>query len=371
MLKNSRKTIYLMLALVAFIFRLPTPALAEGLQLSVSKGIFALEVLPGIAHEDMIGVINTSASQPLPVEVQMSMWNLKSNADELEFVSVDDELNATKWFSLVSPKGGVSRLSGTRFIIPADGYRDLRFRILPPQSAPLGSYLVAMRLKVAAPDYYFAEGGTRLYPEIDVLFFINVKDLNLSGSSQRYTAQISSFSAKDDNTIGALSLLVSKASAGVFEDIVNQYIATIRNTGLYYFKMKGSIEVKNMFGRVVKTIDLPNRYLIPNRTRSLEIGIEEDANASRGIFSSFGRFFADHFYFGPYTATLLLQVPVNSIDDTPDANSFVRESVRFWVFPWKLLLLVVGFVFAIRFFWKRGGVLRIKRAFLTLIGKAK
>jgi hypothetical protein len=349
-----RKSFFVLLFLALFV-SYSDRVFAQGLQISVSKGIYALEVLPGVPYEDTIGVINTSASQPLPVEVQLSMWNLKSDVDELEFISVDEELNATKWFSLVSQTGSVGRLSGTRFIINPDGFRDLRFRILPPQSAPLGSYLVAMRLKVAAPDYYFAESGTRLYPEIDVLFFINVKDLNLSASSQRYTAQISSFSAKDDNSIGLLSLLVPKVSAGVFEDVVNEYIASITNTGLFYFKMKGSIEVKNMFGRVVKVIDLPSRYLIPNRTRTIPIGIESDSERSRGFFASVGQFLSDHFYFGPYTATLLLQVPLNSIDDLPDANSYVRESVRFWVFPWKLLLIFAVIIFAIRFFWRRGG----------------
>lgn len=363
---------YYLVMLMLFVFGVcASQVSAEGLQLSVSKGIYAIEVLPGVPYEDTIGVINTSASQSLPVEVQMSMWNLKSNADELEFVTVDEELNATKWFSLISSKGVATRLSGSRFIIDPDGFRDLHFKISPPQAAPLGSYLVAMRLKVAAPDYFFAEGGTRLYPEIDVLFFINVKDLNLSGSSQRYTAQISSFTTKDDNTVGVLSSLVSKASAGVFEDVVNQYIATIRNTGLFYFKMRGSIEVKNMFGRVVKTIDLPSRYLIPNRTRSIEIGIESDANVPHGFFASIGRFITDHFYFGPYTATLLLQVPLNSINDAPDANSFMRESVRFWVFPWKFLLILAALAFAIRFFWKREGVGRIKRALATLLGKGR
>jgi hypothetical protein len=328
--------------------------------------------LPGISYEDVVGVINTSSDQPLPVEVQLSMWNLRSDSDTLEFVSTTDEdLNATKWFSLVNSNGTKSRLAGARFLIAPDSFKDLRFRVDPPQDAPLGTYLVAMRLKVAAPDYYFAEGGTRLFPEIDVLFFINVKDLNLSGSSQRYTAQISSFSAKDDNSIGLLSLLAPKASAGVFEDVVNQYIARIENTGLFYFKMKGSIEVKNMFGRVVKVIDLPSRYLIPNRVRTIEIGIESDAERASGLFASVGRFLGDQFYLGPYTATLLLQVPINSIEDAPDANSFVRESVRFWVFPWKLLLILSALIFAIRFFWKRGGVMRIKRAFITLFGKVR
>jgi hypothetical protein len=129
--------------------------------------------------------------------------------------------------------------------------------------------------------------------------------------------------------------------------------------------------VKNMFGRVVKTIDLPSRYLIPNRTRSIEIGIEPDSDVSHGLFASIGRFMTNHLYFGPYTATLLLQVPVNSVDDVPDANSFMRESVRFWVFPWKLLLILAALIFAMRFFWKRGGVGRIKHAFMALFGKTK
>lgn len=297
---------------------LPVQAEAAELGLGVTKNTFDLEILPGDSYEGELTVFNESEEVPIPVHIQLSLWNLKEDSDDYEFVVAEPALNAAKWFEFEE---------GTDFILDPDGSRTVDFRIVPPRDVVLGSYLVMMRFQAVLPEHYFAKGGPRTIPELGVLFFIKIAPLTLDGEGGLYDADILEFQGTDTLPVPLLDRLlgqiISEAKAGVLEDMVRKFAAKIRNTGLYHFKASGTIEIKNMLGQTVAKAELPPRYLLPNRNRSFDIQVIEGEES----------FWRRNTYFGPYTAVMVLNIPES---DTP-----VIMQEKFWVFPWKTVLLLV------------------------------
>lgn len=311
---------------------------AAELGLGVTKNTFDLEILPGDSYKGELTVFNESEEVPIPVHIQLNMWNLKEDSDDYEFVIAEPALNATKWFGFEE---------GSDFILDPDGSRRVDFRIVPPRDVVPGSYLVMMRFQAVLPEHYFAAGGPRTIPELGVLFFIKIASLTLDGEGGLYDADILQFQGTDTSPVPLLDWLlgqiISEAQAGVFEDVVKKFATKIRNTGLYHFKVSGTIEIKNMLGQTVAKAELPPRYLLPGRNRSFDIQVIEEEES----------FWKRNTYFGPYTAIMVLNIPES---ETPVV---IRE--KFWVFPWKtvsstLFMLAILFVLRRRI-WGAGKVL--------------
>ena len=202
-----------------------------------------------------------------------------------------------------------------------------------------------MRFEPVLPSHYFEQQGPRFIPEIGVLFFIKVSTLSIDGDKGLYGADILSFDSKDGKPIPLLSRLIPSAEAAVFEDVVKKFAAKIRNTSLYHFKASGYVEMKNVFGKQVARVELPARYLLPNRNRSFDIEVIKETQS----------FWQRHSFFGPYTATLVLNIPGQEIP------AVMRE--KFWVFPWKEALAAL-FIFGL-FALLRGRIWKSGKALLV------
>ena len=199
----------------------------------------------------------------------------------------------------------------------------------PPERT---SYLVMMRFQAVLPEHYFEESGPRAIPELGVLFFIKVPLLTLEGDKQDYSAEIVSIESPSKEGVS----LIGKARANVFDDAIKTLIAKIKNTGIYYFKASGFLEIKNAFGATVYKKEIGERYLLPNRTRSLNIEVlpppparAEDQSWFRSALNSISYILNSNSYIGPYTATLTLSIP----NEPP-----VVSTANFWVIPWKFWL---------------------------------
>lgn len=286
---------------------------AEEIGLATTKSLFDLEILAGDSYEDNLVVFNTSKSVPVPVHLQLSLWNLKEDSDEIEFIIAEPALNATKWFQIKEQPD---------FILNPDGEKQINFQIKPPSEVAPGSYFVMMRFQAVIPEHYFTEEGPRILPELGVLFFIRVPLLVLEGDQELYQATIQSFKLKEANSIGLLEKILPYAEAGVFEDIVKEFTARASNTGIYHFKTNGFVDIQNIFGQSVARADLPARILLPNRTRNIDIEVFQDES-----------FFSRNFRFGPYSAIMVLNVPGS---DQP-----LVEQIRFWAFPWKTIIVIL------------------------------
>ena len=294
--------------------------------LGVSKSVADFEIPAGTTHSDKITVLNNSTSTALPVHIDLLLWNLKEDSDDIEFIRAEEGLNATKWFDIDT----------VDFILEPGATRKINYTIGPPRNVSPGSYFVMMRFQPTFPEFYFEEEGPRFIPEVGSLFFLKVPFLSLDGEANAYSAEIVSLEPGGSQKIGLINNFLPEANAGVFDGAVKVLIAEIANNGIFHFKASGNIKVKNIFGRTVAEAELPGKFLLPNRTRPIETIIlpaptTEDLPFLSRTFKSITYNLKTNTYFGPYSAIITLSIPGN----TP-----VVESVNFWVVPWQFWLIV-------------------------------
>ncbi len=306
------------------ILHTPTVAAAT-VGLGVDTNTFDLEIQAGDSYKGDLAVFNTSPTVSLPVHIQLNLWDLKGDSEDIEFITSEPALNATKWF----------KLKTTDLIIEPDKSKEVNFTIKVPSDVSPGTYLVMMRLQAVLPEHYFEAEGPRLIPELGVIFFIKIPLLTLEGTRTSYGAEVLSVSPKDTRHIGLLEkTFINRAKAGVFEDAVKTLVAKVRNTGIYHFKSSGFVEIKNLFGRTVSKIELKERYLLPNKSRDLEIQVfpppsEKSASLTSNIINSIAYQLKKNSYLGTYSAVLTLSIP----NEPP-----VVSTINFWVIPWKFWL---------------------------------
>jgi len=322
---------FLILLYSIFYILNPSTVAAATVGLGVNKNTFDLEILPGQTHKGELVVFNTSPDVSLPVHVQLNLWDLREDTEDIEFITAEPALNATKWF----------KLNSSDLIIEPDKSKELGFNITPPDDASPGTYLVMMRFQAVLPEHYFEEEGPRTIPELGVLFFIKIPLLTLEGGKQDYAAEIVSIESSEREGIS----LIGRARANVFDDAIKILVAKIKNTGIYHFKASGFLEIKNIFGITVYKTELGKRYLLPNRTRSLNIETlpppptrAENQSWFRSTLNSISYILYSNSYLGPYTATLTLSIP----NEPP-----VVSTANFWVIPWKFWLPILAVFFLI------------------------
>ncbi len=303
---------------------------AQSVDFATTKSVFDIELVPGSPHKESLVIMNNSRDVALPVEVNLSLWNLKEDSDDIEFVTAEAQLNATKWFS-VNTGGRMRTLNGYTLLVEPRGDRDLKFVIAPPADAPAGTYLVSMRL-TAAP--VFNNEGVQTVPELQILFFLKVRPLTLDfDTTGDYLASVLSLTPAGGG--GGSGGGINVAEAGVLDKIAQALIVRIRNDGRYYFKADGIVEIKNMFNRVVGTFSVPPRYLIPGRARTFSVPVF--ASPEGGFVKNILYAVKEYTYLGPYTATLILNYP--GTGEVAGSAVFASQSVKFWVVPWKFWLL--------------------------------
>ncbi|MDO8601738.1 MAG: hypothetical protein Q7R62_01220 [bacterium] len=351
---------------------------ASTLGFSTSKSLFEAEILPGMTYQDTFVVVNNSDEVALPLHLQLSLWDLAEGSEEdIEFINSEKAINAVEWFSLVTSGGKkpgdpvkLRQLNGGYdFILDPGEGKELTFRVTPPTDAPAGTYLVSMRFQAALPEHYFESVGPRFIPEMVSLFFLKVPFLSIDGSTVNYVAEILDFGLK--SKIQTKPGVIEVAKADVLDNIAKVMAAKVKNIGAYYFKADGSLQIRSWTGRTVKNIPLPGKYMLPGKTRTLEIPLTGERDGE-SIFSRVGGYLKDSAYLGRYTATLVLNYPQTGVPGEVGFTSgtFTEKTIKFWIFPWRLMLLIIICVALITLLVKRFGR-RVRRAFrIILRGRA-
>ena len=141
------------------------------------------------------------------------------------------------------------------------------------------------------------ESKTRIISRIGSLFLLKINGQGISEGN------IENF-----KLIGPEKTFYNERPAG-FE-------IAFKNTGNVHLVPYGTISIKNMFGKVIKTLPVDAYFVLPDSIRYREI------------------MWTDGFSIGRYTASLSLN---KSYD-----NEYESAELVFWVLPWKIMIL--GFV---------------------------
>lgn len=192
-------------------------------------------------------------------------------------------------------------------------FREFTYEIQVPQNAePGGHYAVAFFSHYSNVE---GESGVGLGAKLGVLFLVNVSGNTTEG------ANLESFAMR--NTF--ISHLPAEMSI------------RIRNTGTNYFRPKGNVTIRNIFG--MESAKIPantnKNAVLPNSIRRLDTWWVKDQYSVKdeGFVSGLKNEW-NNFGFGYYTATAYVTY------GTKDTR-FDPISVHFWVFPWRISLLVV------------------------------
>lgn len=362
-IKKRWKALLPFVVLGLAIYFSPLALYAAELGFSTNKSLFDAEILPGTTYQDELVISNTSKDIPLPLQLKLSVWDLADGSEEdIAFLSTaEDAVNPLRWFSLVTSGGRTPTdpvtleplLTGHDMLIGPGEEEVLRFRVRPPNDVAAGTYLVSMRFQSSLPEqYYETRGGPRFAPELVVLFFLKVPYFSLDGEQTDYAAEIVEMGLKSEEQ--GVPGIIQVAQADVLDDAAKIIAAKVRNTGTFYFKADGVLQLTSWTGRIVKEIPLPPKYMLPGKVRTIEIPLSAEKNS--GFFARVGKYIVDNSYFGKYTATLLLKYP-GRLEETGGlvAGAFTESSISFWVFPWRFILSIVAVVGLLTIFFKQFG----------------
>lgn len=188
--------------------------------------------------------------------------------------------------------------------------QNLPFTITVPKDAAPGGYFSVIRFTASAPEL---DGtGVALSASLGALVFLRVNGDALEKLS------IDSFTAAVPATGKAQKL---------FEGTPIDFVIRIKNEGNVHEQPAGQVIIKDMFGKTVAglNVNLPPRNILPGTIRRFESPLDKSVIGKKMLF-------------GLYRAEVTIK----------DAKGQVtKDSLFFWVIPWKLMLFgVIGIVIA-------------------------
>jgi hypothetical protein len=266
----------------------PGSAVQPGSQsgLTVSPAIVDNTVDPGAQFSVPITVFNIT---PKPVGITASPDGLDPN--QPIDPSVSAEYNISSWFSIAEPM----------FLLAPGENKSVDVSVTVPENAEPGGHYATIYFQAADGDES-QDASAKLSARVGVVVLLTVK------GDLRPNVEL----------VGQIETAKTQFAAGP-----TTFTFDLRNTGNVHFQPEGSLVVKDVFGREVKTLPLPVGYLLPGTQRSYEVTWE------RGVRP------------GWYTADVSLQAGI----------TLQATSQRFLLLPLilvlPLLVLLVGLLLGI------------------------
>ncbi len=268
--------------------------------ITISPLTYELSANPGEQIANKIKVINTG---PQPIFVRMEVEDFTA-VGEGGGVVVREQENKT--FSLASWVA----LSETQFTLAPAEQKIIDFTVnVPTDGEPGGHY--GSILAVISPPEVLAGGGSGVAQKVGSLLLLSV------AGEVTEKLDVKEFSAPT-----------------FFEKPPIDFILRFENKGTVHVRPRGFVSITNMFGKKEVDIPFPQKNVLPASIRKVDVRWDP------------------LLAIGKYTATLVANY---GTENTPLVSTFV-----FWVFPWKLALLVfVGLVIVITLLIKSRRRLRL------------
>lgn len=262
----------------ALFFLAYTPAVFA---VSISPLTFEINVNPGDTITNFITISNTDNSS---VGIQMQSEDFGAVGEQGQVNIREDlpaALSAKKWLTF----------EPATFTLNSHESKDVKFMLhVPPDAEPGGKYT-----SILASIGGGGDGAVSIAQKVASLLLIRV------AGAVRESMFIKSFTAPSFSEYGPI-----------------KFDLRIENDGSVHLKPAGYISIKNILGREVEKIDLPQQRVLPQTIRDIQFEWNKKWD------------------FGKYTADLL--------GVYGSSNEQLSESISFWVIPWKI---TAGILFAI------------------------
>ncbi len=141
--------------------------------------------------------------------------------------------------------------------------------------------------------------------------------------------------AGDIRESGSVKSFVTSDGKTNYSHLPISFVTMISNDGNVHFKPTGKVTVRNMLGGTTTVIPFneTNGIVLPHSQRKVDVTWEKEPASGTGFFGSFSNEWKN-FALGPYTVELALTY--GQLNDKT-----LSETVRVFVFPWRVLLLSV------------------------------
>jgi hypothetical protein len=275
--------------LIVFLFLISFRTLAYAQEqirsITISPSTVEKSINPG---EQTQGVINVTNSSSVPLTFQGSLLDFivkdkQGTPDFLAPQTLSNRFSASSWIG-IAPQ--------TFQIAPFDKALVNYYIQIPSDARPGGRY-AAVIFKPTNP-IAIQGSGTSVNAQIGSLFYINVL------GRIKEQAKVTRFSTKIFSETGPVTILTS-----------------IQNLGDLHIKPVGQIEVYDMLGRKLSTLPLDQKNIFPG-------GSERD----------YKNIFGQTIMLGRFKANLLASYGTNN-------NLPLIATSYFWVFPWRLFLVLL------------------------------
>jgi len=248
---------------------------------SISPLTFELIANPGETVTNVLKVTNTDSS---PVGIVIDIEDFRAIGEEgqvtLEDPSENLSFSLARWVTA----------SPSVFTLEPGEVQNVQFTIdVPLDAEPGGHYgSVLATISGKAPSV----GGVSIAQKIGSLLLLNV-----SGDVQE-NLRVAEFSAPSFSEFGPITL-----------------VSRFENMGTVHVKPRGFVLIKNFFGREIDQLELPQKNVLPNSIRKVEVP------------------WGNRYMFGKYEATLTAIYG--------STNSPISAVTTFWIIPWKIAGIVL------------------------------
>lgn len=292
---------------------------------------------PGRTIDTVIKLFN-EGSDPINVYTSTALFTAKDETGTPDFNFNNQPSDLATW--LKAPAGPLGIQAGERIEVPIS--------IEIPSTAEPGGHFAGLFFETRPPED--TPGQVKVRQKIGTLVILRVEgDVQEGAAVEKFAV----------DTIGALRRLPVA------------FMTKVQNTGNVHVRPSGTIQIKNMFGKVVATLTINESEgaVLPSSARRFDAmwRAHTDDDETRGSFTAeLGKEWRN-FAVGKYTATF-----VGTYGSTQQTLS---ATTTFSVWPWELLLVFGGgliiviilLVFFIK--WYNGMIIRRAQARMMQNGK--
>jgi len=283
--------------------------------LAVSPATIDLSSSKGETVQQTISVINNDAADQKYFFGTISFVPDVTTGDP-QFLSSDaDQSELSKWIDF--PVGEV--------VVPARTMVDVPFVVSVPMNAASGTYYAAVTVSIA-PSEIVASNGASIEAKTAVLIFLTIEGENVEKMA------LLDFVSPDEGVTAFHAL---------------SYVYRLQNQGNVLVKPKASIIVQDFLGRTIFVADANpgSGRVLPGTTRTFAGELSDWPHGFVESVKSQVSLFA----IGPVTATLQIE----GIDSNGPA-------IHYWMFPWQMIVTMVGCAAIIWCVWHGIRVLRAR-----------
>ena len=248
--------------------------------LTISPPTFELSLNPGERTSNYIRLENRNN---YPVKIAVDLRNFTALGEEggVDLTYENTNFSLANWISI----------DKNEYVLPGKSNRTYKFDVSTPSNAEPGGHFGSIIFRTI-PTESLSGSGASLAQEIGSLILVKV-----SGPTTE-EADIASFAT----------------TKKIFEYGPVTFDARIENLGNVHLKPRGVINITNILGRTVGTLELENKNVLPGAIRKIE-----------GVWNTKSRF-------GRYTATLVLVYGRDQVQRAAITN--------FYLIPYKLLAVI-------------------------------